>query len=82
MKTKTLKQDFGIWWDMKKYKKKDIPAKTYSNNKIIETHALNTGWPGPEDDVNYWVELDNGMAVGFREAKPGKAEFPVYNVLK
>jgi hypothetical protein len=79
---KTLKQDFDIWWNMRKYKTKDIPAKKYGNRKIIDTHALNHGWPGPETDVNYWVELDNGMAVGFREPKLGKAEFPVYDVLK
>ena len=75
-----LKDDFGIWWNMKKYKKQDIPAKQHGNQPIVETHALNTDWPGPETDVNYWVELDNNIAVGFRESKPGKAEFPFYEI--
>jgi len=41
---------------------------------------LNDGWPGPEKDVKYWVRLKNNKAVGFREVKPGKAEFPVYDI--
>ena len=29
-----LGEDFGIWWNMKKYKKKDIPARQYSKVEI------------------------------------------------
>jgi hypothetical protein len=75
-----LKEDFGIWWDMPKYKKKDIPSKQYSDRYIVDIHSLNSGWPGPEEDVNYWVELDNNIAVGFHEPQSGKAEFPFYNL--
>ena len=77
-----LKEDFGIWWDMKKYKKQDIPAREYSNVEIKEVNGLNTGWPGPETEVQYWVELENGMAVGYYELRVGKAEFPVYSMQK
>jgi hypothetical protein len=75
-----LKDDFGIWWNMKKYKKKDIPAREFGNKEILEVNAINDGWPGPETDVKYWVVLENDKAVGFREPKHGKAEFPVYDI--
>mgnify|MGYP005728458907 CR=1 FL=1 len=75
-----LIEDFDIWWSMPKYKKKDIPAKQYSQQEILEDTALKEGWPGPEVDVKYWVRLENNKAVGFREVKPGKAEFPVYDI--
>ena len=47
-----LGEDFGIWWNMKKYKKKDIP-KQYSKVEIKEVNGLNEGWPGPEKEVKY-----------------------------
>ena len=78
----TLEEDFGIWWNMKKYKKQDIPAREYSKVEIREVNGLNTGWPGPETEVQYWVELENGMAVGYYEPRVGKAEFPVYSMQK
>jgi hypothetical protein len=76
----TLKDDFDIWWNMPKYKKKDIPAREYGSQEIMEVNGMNEGWPGPEKDVKYWVVLENNKAVGFRESKPGKAEFPVYDI--
>ena len=78
----TLEEDFGIWWNMKKYKKQDILAREYSKVEIREVNGLNTGWPGPEKEVQYWVELENGMAVGYYEPRLGKAEFPVYSIQK
>jgi hypothetical protein len=38
--------------------------------------------PTPENEVKYWVELVNGMAVGYYEPRLGKAEFPVYSMQK
>ena len=67
---------------MRKYKKKDIPAKQFSDIKIVERNAGNHGWPGPEKTVKYWVELENGWAVGMHEVKRGKAEFPMYEMPK
>ena len=77
-----LGEDFGIWWNMKKYKKQDIPARQNSKVEIKEVNGLNEGWPGPEKEVKYWVELTNGMAVGYYEPRLGKAEFPVYSMQK
>tara|TARA_B100001027_G_C16219687_1_gene309181 strand:- start:50 stop:385 length:336 start_codon:yes stop_codon:yes gene_type:complete len=78
----TLGLDFQWWWNMRKYKKKDIPAKQFSDVKIKDRHAGNYGWPGPEKTVKYWVELENGWAVGMHEVKRGKAEFPMYEMPK
>ena len=77
---KTLGLDFQWWWNMRKYKKKDIPAKEFSDVLIKQRNAGNQGWPGPEKTVKYWVELDNGYAVGMHEPKRGKAEFPMYKM--
>ena len=76
----TLGLDFQWWWNMRKYKKKDIPAKQFSDVKIKDRNAGNYGWPGPEKTVKYWVELENGWAVGMHEPKRGKAEFPMYEM--
>ena len=81
-----LENDFGIWWDLPKYKNLDIEAKRYANNYITKVMVGNKDWPGPEKDVKYWVILDNGKAVGFRHGMSdgGKrrakyADFPVYD---
>ena len=76
----TLGLDFQWWWNMKKYKKKDIPARQFSDIKIEQRYASNEGWPGPEQTVKYWVELENVYAVGMHEPKRGKAEFPFYQM--
>lgn len=83
----TLAEDFAPWWNLPKYLKKDIPAREFSNCKIITKHGSNSGWPGEQRDVEYWVELDNGFAVGFRHGRSGSgirraryAEFPVAKV--
>lgn len=78
----TLGLDFQWWWNMRKYKKKDIPAKQFSDVKIVDRNASNVGWPGTEKTVKYWVELENGWAVGMHEPKRGKAEFPMYEMPK
>ena len=75
-----LEDDFGIWWSMPRYRKKDFEAKRFSKTKITSQHGLNDGWPGPERDVDYWVELANGYAVGFRQQGSELAEFPVYKL--
>lgn len=86
--TLTLNEDFSPWWNLPKYRNKEIPAKQYSNEIVVEQMAGNRGWPGPETDVKYWVKLANGKAVGFRHPRTEKgrykkhAEFPVYNFIK
>jgi|TARA_R110002074_G_scaffold48102_2_gene123191 hypothetical protein len=80
----TLAEDFSPWWSMKKYQTRDIPAKEFSNEVIKMRHGSNSGWPGEQKDVEYWVELYNGFAVGFRHGRSATgirrskyAEFPV-----
>lgn len=79
----TVEKDFAPWWNMKKYQKRDIPARAFGSQEIRTQHGTNRGWPGPESDVQYWVETWDGMAIGFREPRTetGRrakyAEFPV-----
>ena len=65
----TLAEDFDPWWKLKKYQGRDFEAKKYSKIKIVMRHASNYGWPGEQRDVEYWVELKNGKAVGFRHGR-------------
>jgi|TARA_B100001094_G_C18182974_1_gene802005 hypothetical protein len=81
-KETTLGLDFQWWWNMRKYKKKEIPARQFADVRIKERNASNHGWPGDEKTVKYWVELENGWAVGMHEPKRGKAEFPMYEMPK
>lgn len=75
----TLNEDFGIWWNMAKYKDADIPAKELGNANIVCKHGGSHGWAG-EKGVKYWVELDNGFAVGILTPKKGNATFPFYKI--
>jgi len=84
----TLAEDFDPWWKMKKYKTRDIPAKEFSDQIVVMRHGSNSGWPGEQKDVAYWVELDNGFAVGFRHGRSKTgirrakyAEFPVAKIV-
>ena len=83
----TLNEDFYWWWKLPKYKKRVIPAKKFGDQTITKRHGSNRDWPGEEKDVDYWVELENGFAVGMRHgrSKTGKrrakyAEFPVVKI--
>lgn len=84
----TLEQDFDAWWNLPKYRKVDIEAKKFGNVRIVRRHGGNHGWPGVDRDVKYWVELENGYAVGMvhRKGETGTrykkyAEFPVEKML-
>lgn len=80
---KTLGEDFQWWWNLAKYKKRDIAAREYSDELIKERHGSNKGWPGEDKKVMYWVELWNGVCVGMVEPRTASgrrakyAEFPV-----
>ena len=75
---KTLGEDFQWWWNIPKYKKKKINARdNYSDVGIKARHGSMDGWPNPAIEVTYWVELENGMAVGYQELKNGHCTFPV-----
>jgi len=86
MPSLTLAEDFAPWWNMKKYQTREIDAQEFGNQIVKMRHGSNNGWPGPEKDVNYWVELDNGFAVGFRhgrsESGVRRAKFADFPVVK
>jgi len=84
----TLAEDFDPWWKMRKYQDRDIQAMKYADQVIKMRHGSNYGWPGEQKDVEYWVELKNGMAVGFRHGRSSTgvrrakyAEFPVVKMV-
>ncbi len=84
----TLAEDFDPWWKMRKYQDRDIEAMKYADQVIKMRHGSNYGWPGEQKDVEYWVELKNGMAVGFRHGRSSTgvrrakyAEFPVVKMV-
>ena len=84
MRSLTLNEDFEMWWKMRKYQDRDIPAREFGDQKVVYKHGSNHGWPGEEKDVQYWVELENGYAVGMRHGRSESgmrrakyAEFPV-----
>ena len=88
MPSLTLAEDFEMWWNMRKYRKREIPAKEFCDQKITYRHGSNRGWPGEQKDVDYWVELENGFAVGFRHGRSESglrrakyAEFPVVKLV-
>ena len=75
---KTLGEDFQWWWNLPKYKKQKIEARDkYSNVMIVARNCSMSNWPNQAIEVTYWVELANGLAVGFREIEKGKCTFPV-----
>lgn len=73
-----LGDDFAIWWNMPKFEGIEIPVKEFSDVEIVQKHGSNAGWPGPEKDVHYWVELENGIAVGIITPRKKPATFPFY----
>ena len=80
----TLAEDFAPWWALPKYQKHEIPAQKFGDQNVVMRHGSNSGWPGEQKDVEYWVELENGFAVGFRHGRSKTgirrakyAEFPV-----
>jgi hypothetical protein len=60
----TLGEDFRMWWGMPRYTTMSIPARQMADMEVTVRHGSNSGWPGPEKNVKYWVELENGWAVG------------------
>ena len=75
-----LSDDFNIWWNMPKYSEVEILAREFSDVEIVQRNASNQDWPGPEKDVQYWVELENGYAVGVITPRKKPATFPFYKM--
>lgn len=76
----TLYEDFKYWWNLPKFQGVDIPAREFSAVEITQRNGSNAGWPGPEKDVQYWVELENGWAVGIITPRKKPATFPFYRM--
>ena len=75
-----LSDDFNIWWNMPKYSEVEILAREFSDVEIVQRNASNQDWPGPEKDVQYWVELENGYAVGVITPRKKPATCPFYKM--
>jgi len=64
--------------DTKAYKMKDV--------EVVEQHCGlwdqddYMPWPGKHKNVHFWVELENGYAVGFNENPARGWSFPVMRI--
>jgi hypothetical protein len=55
------------------YKHRDV--------EVIRQHfGAKIKWPGKQKNVNFWVELANGKAVGWNEHPSRGRSFPVINL--
>lgn len=59
----------------------DTRAFKYLDIEVMSIHSLQDEvgwmrWPGPHKNVTFWVELQNGMAVGFNENPSHGLSFP------
>ena len=53
----------------------------YVDVVVTEQHFGSSGkWPGTHKNVTYWVELENGYAVGWNRNKSKGWSFPVYKM--
>ncbi len=53
--------------------------------KVVSIHHCETQadkWPGKQKNVYFWVELDNGKAVGWNENPSKGWSFPVIKLKK
>lgn len=51
--------------------------------EVIRQHSGGRiSWPGKHKNVNFWVELKNGKAVGWNENPNGSRSFPVITLEK
>lgn len=54
--------------------------------KVVQEHSLfyeqdeYSPWPGKHKNVYFWVELENGLAVGWNENPENGWSFPVLNL--
>jgi len=83
----TLNKEFDAWWKLGKYKKRDIPARDLHGHEEIRTVIPDStckDWPGPEDDIKFFVRTWEDTYVGFREPRTDTGrrarycEFPVW----
>ena len=56
----------------------DERAHRYADVEVVSEYRF--GWPGPQKNVHYWVELENGYAVGWNENPSRGWSFPVVRV--
>ena len=73
---KTLKDEMPREFSEGSYS--DTPAWKLRDAIVKQKHdAYVTPWPGPQRNVNFWFELENGKAVGWNENPSRGWSFPV-----
>ena len=84
MTKKTLKESMPKDFLISKYKK--TKAYQMQDSFVILEHCLffeqdaYVQWPGKHKNVYFWVELENGYAVGCNENPVNGWSFPVYKL--
>jgi hypothetical protein len=59
------------------------PALKFIDVAVIKEHySYTTRWPGQHKNVHFWVELENGKAVGWNENPATGWSFPVVKMNK
>lgn len=64
----------------------DTQAYQFKDMRVVKEHCPHyqqdyyTGWIGSHKNVYYWVELENGYAVGWNENPSRGWSFPVLNI--
>jgi hypothetical protein len=50
-------------------------VRSYWENEVTVEHK--DKWPGPQKYVSYWIEIGNGLAIGWNENPSRGWSFPV-----
>ena len=78
---KTLKdmmpREFMGFTDIKAYEFRDVAVVCERALALEDDGIAFKSWPGTHKNVTYWVELENGYAVGFNENVCVGWSFPV-----
>ena len=70
-------------WEFQSGEFDDVPAQKFKDVEVYSTHRIGeqTGrWPGTHKNVNLWVKLKNGYAVGWNENDGRGWSFPIYKL--
>jgi hypothetical protein len=66
-----------------KFASEEYTQPRYANVKVTKEHfGDNNHWPGKHKHVYYWVELENGYAVGWNENPAKGWSFPYLKLPK
>jgi hypothetical protein len=70
-----MPHEFSGYMDVPSYKFRDVPVKK-------EYDGTRFRWPGVQKNVYFWVELENGYAVGWNENPSKGWSFPLVKIKK